>query len=323
MAGGYSKILVTGGAGFIGSHLVDRFLNEGFEVTVIDDLSTGRQENIAHHQDRDTFHFIKGDIRDVNLARKTMKDIDAVFHEAALASVTMSMQNPVLTNDINVAGTLNLLKAASDLHVKRFIYASSAAVYGDSPSPQKRENMAPKPSSPYGASKLAAENYVRMFHTAYGLETVSLRYFNVYGPRQRFDIECAYGGAITIFTNRLLQNKAPIIYGDGEQTRDFVYIEEIVKANMLALYSKKASGDTFNIGTGTPTSINKLAETIKAALNRKDLKSKYADHRPGDIRHSYANIEKARRILGYNPNSSINKGIKQLVNWYTSNTRFS
>ena len=323
MAGGYSRILVTGGAGFIGSHLVDRLLNEGFEVTIIDDLSSGRQENIAHHQDRDKFHFVKGDIRDRNLVRKTMKNIDAVFHEAALASVTISIQNPILTNDINVTGTLNLLKAASDFHVERFIYASSAAVYGDSPAPQKREDMTPNPLSPYGVSKLAAENYVRVFHKAYGLKTVSLRYFNVYGPRQRFDIECAYGGAITIFTNRLLRNMSPVIYGDGEQTRDFVYIEEIVKANMLALNSKNASGDVFNIGTGTPTSINQIAETIKDALNKKDLKNKYADPRPTDIRHGYANIEKARKILGYNPNFSINEGIKQLVDWYINSQRLS
>ena len=323
MAGGYSRILVTGGAGFIGSHLVDRLLNEGFEVTIIDDLSSGRQENIAQHQNRDEFHFVKSDIRDLSRVRKTMKDIDAVFHEAALASVTMSMRDPVLTNDINVTGTLNLLKAASDFHVKRFIYASAAAVYGDSPLPQKREDMTPNPLSPYGGSKLAAENYVRIFHKAYGLETVSLRYFNVYGPRQRFDIECAYGGAIAIFVNRLLRNMSPVIFGDGEQTRDFVYIGEIVKANILALDSPGVSGDTFNIGTGTPTSINKIAETIKEALKREDVENKYADPRPTDIRHGYADIEKARKILGYTPSFSINEGIKQLVDWYINDRRLS
>jgi len=323
MARGYSRILVTGGAGFIGSHIVDRLLKEGFEVTIIDDLSTGRLENIAQHQDRDEFHVIKGDIRDRNLVKETMKGIDAVFHEAALASVTISVQKPTLTNDINVTGTINLLKAASDLHVKRFIYASSAAIYGDTPSPQKREDMTLNPRSPYGVSKVAAENYVKLFHKVYGLETVSLRYFNVYGPRQRFDIDCAYGGAITIFTNRLLRNMSPVIYGDGEQTRDFVYIEEIVKANMLALNSKKAAGEAFNIGTGMPVSVNRIAEILKEALNRKDLKNIYADPRPTDIRHGYADIEKAKKILGYNPDFPIKKGINNLLNWYIKGRHLS
>jgi len=322
MARDYSRILVTGGAGFIGSHLVDRLLNEGFEVTIIDDLSTGNLENIAQHQDRDKFHFIKGDIRDLTLVKETMKDIDAVFHEAALASVTISVQNPILTNDVNVTGTMNLLKTASDLHVKRFIWASSAAIYGNTPSPKKREDMTPNPTSPYGVSKLAAENYVRLFHKVYGLETVSLRYFNVYGPRQRFDIQSAYGGAITIFTNRLLRNMSPVIYGDGEQTRDFVYIEEVVKANMLALNNKKAAGEAFNIGTGTPVSINQIAETLKEALNRENLKNIYTDPRPTDVRHGYADIGKAKRILGYNPIFSIKEGINELVNWYTKNRHF-
>jgi UDP-glucose 4-epimerase len=316
MAHKYSKILVTGGAGFIGSHLVDRLLSEDFEVTVIDNLDTGRLENVAHHQDKENFHFVKGDIRDFNLVKEVMKDKDVVFHEAALASVTLSVENPILTNDINVIGTLNLLKASSDLHVKRFIYASSAAVYGDTSSPQKREDMPPNPTSPYGVSKLAAENYVKLFHKLYGLETVSLRYFNVYGPRQRFDIQSAYGGAITIFTNRLLKNMPPIIYGDGEQTRDFVYIEDVVEANMQALSSKNAAGEVFNIGTGTKVSVNQIAEALKDIMNKKDLKNVYVDPRPTDIRHGYADINKAKKILGYNPKFSIKEGLTELVNWY-------
>jgi UDP-glucose 4-epimerase len=312
----YSKILVTGGAGFIGSHIVDRLLNEGFEVAIIDNLDTGRLENIAHYQDREGFHFIKGDIRDFNLVKEAMKDMDAVFHEAALASVTLSVENPLLTNDINVSGTLNLLKASSDLNVKRFIYASSAAVYGDTSSPQKKENMTRNPTSPYGVSKLAAENYVKLFHKLYGLETVSLRYFNVYGPRQRFDIQNAYGGAITIFTNRLLRNMPPIIYGNGEQTRDFVYIQDVIEANILALNSKNAAGEAFNIGTGTNISINQIAEILKDKMNKKHLKNVHADPRPTDIRHGYADINKAKKILGYNPKFSIKEGLTELVNWY-------
>jgi len=318
----YEKLLVTGGAGFIGSHIVDRLLNEGLEVTVIDNLDTGHLKNIAHHQDNKKFHFIKSDIRDFNLVKETMKDTDAVFHEAALASVTLSVKNPILANDINVTGTLNLLKASSDLHVKRFIYASSAAVYGDTPSPQKREDMTPNPTSPYGASKLAAENYVKLFHKSYGLETVSLRYFNVYGPRQRFDIQCAYGGAITIFTNRLLKNMPPIIYGDGEQTRDFVYIQDVIEANMLALNSKNATGEAFNIGTGTNVSVNQVAEVLKEIIDRKDLKNIHADPRPTDIRHGYADINKSKRILGFHPKVPLKEGLIKLVNWYTKNRHF-
>lgn len=316
----YSKILITGGAGFIGSHIVDRFLNEGFEVTVIDNLDTGRLKNIAHHQDNKNFHFIKGDIRDFNLVRETMKDIDVVFHEAALASVTLSVENPILTNEINVAGTLNLLKASSDLHVERFVYASSAAVYGDTSSPQKREDMNPNPTSPYGVSKLAAENYVKLFHKLYGLETVSLRYFNVYGPRQRFDIQCAYGGAIIIFTNRLIRNMPPIIYGNGEQTRDFVYIQDIIEANILALNNKNTAGEAFNIGTGKKTTINQIAYILKDKMNRKNLENTYADPRPTDIRQDYADISKAKKTLGYNPKFSIKEGLTKLVNWYVKNS---
>jgi len=313
----HQKILVTGGAGFIGSHLVDRLLNEGFEVTVIDNLDTGHLKNIAHHQDNKKFHFIKGDIRDLDLVKKTMKGIDAVFHEAALASVTLSVENPLLTNDINVTGTLNLLKASSDLHTKRFIYASSAAIYGDTQPPLKREDMTLGPTSPYGVSKLAAENYVKIFRKVYGLETVSLRYFNVYGPRQRFDIQCAYGGAITIFINRLLRNMPPIIYGDGEQTRDFVYVEDVVEASMLALNSKNAVGEAFNIATGTNVSVNEVANTLKEIMNRKALKTIHTEPRPTDIRHGYADISKAKRILGFHPKVSLKEGLVKLVDWYT------
>jgi len=313
----YTRILVTGGAGFIGSHLVDRLLKEDFEVTVIDNLRTGRPENNAHHQEEKKFRFIKGDIRDRNLVKETMKDVDAIFHEAALASVTLSVKDPILTNNINVSGTLNLLKTSADLGVKRFIYASSAAVYGDTPSPQKREEMTPNPTSPYGVSKLAAENYVRLFYKVYGLETVSLRYFNVYGPRQRFDIECAYGGAITIFTNRLLRDMPPIIFGDGEQTRDFVYIKDVIEANMLALKSKNAAGEAFNIGTGTNISVNQVANTLKEIMNKERLKTIHADPRPTDIRHGFADINKAKKVLGFHPQTSLKEGLARLVEWYT------
>jgi nucleoside-diphosphate-sugar epimerase len=312
----YQKILVTGGAGFIGSHIVDKLMEKGFEVTVLDNLDSGHIENIESHQGKENFHFIKGDIRDLDLIKKTLKDVDVVFHEAALASVTLSVQNPILSNDINVTGTLNLLKASSDLGVKRFIYASSAAVYGDTKTPEKREDMSTNPRSPYGISKLAAEDYVKIFHRLYGLETVSLRYFNVYGPRQRFDLQCAYGGVITIFTNRLLRDLPPIIFGDGEQTRDFVYIGDVVEANMLALEIKDAAGEAFNIGTGLSVSVNQIAETLKDIMNKHELKTVHADPRPADGRHGYANITKAEKTLGFHPKVSIKDGLVKLVDWY-------
>lgn len=319
----YKVAMVTGGAGFIGSHIVDRLINDGFEVKVLDNFISGSLQNLAHHQERKNFKIIKGDIRNFEIVKESLEDVDVVFHEAALASVTLSVENPIETNEVNVTGTLNLLKASVNQNVKRFIYASSAAVYGETPSPRKTEDMIPNPTSPYGVSKLAAENYVKLFYKVYGLETVSLRYFNVYGPRQRFDIQCAYGGAITIFLNRLLRNMPPIIFGDGEQTRDFVYVQDVVEANMLALDSKKAAGEVFNIGTGKDISINQLAELLKNLMDRKDIKNIYADPRPSDVKHGYADITKAKQILGYNPKYSIRKGLAILVNWYKKHVGYS
>jgi len=317
MSEDWSRVLVTGGAGFIGSHLVDALLKEGLEVTIIDNLDTGTLDNIAHHKDREEFHFIKGDIRNYNLVKETTEDVDAVFHEAALVSVALSVEKPTLTNDVNVTGTLNLLKASLDLDVKRFIYASSAAVYGDTIPIRKSESMSPRPASPYGVSKLAAENYAKLFHELYGLETISLRYFNVYGPRQSFDIHSGYGGVIAIFINRLLKNRSLIIYGDGKQTRDFVYVDDVVDANILALNTKKGIGEAFNIGTGTQVSVNQVASTLKTALDRKELENSHGDPRSADIQHGYADISKAKKILGYNPKFSIQEGLTELVKWYT------
>jgi UDP-glucose 4-epimerase len=315
----YSKILVSGGAGFIGSHIVDRLISEDIEVTVIDNLHTGYLKNIKRNRRRKELHFVRGDVRDFNLVRSAVKDIDAVFHEAAFVDVALSVENPVLTNEVNVDGTLNILKASLDLGVKRFIHASSAAVYGSTLRSQKREDDPLNPTSPYGVSKLTAENYARLFNHLYGMETVSLRYFNVYGPRQSFNICSAYGGVIALCVNRLLRNTPPIIYGDGEQTRDFVYVQDIVEANMLALNTKDAVGETFNLGSGTSTSINKIAELLKGLTNKENLRNIYSDPRPGDIRHGYADISKARKLLGYNPKFSIKEGLTELLNWYAKN----
>ncbi|MCW4003673.1 MAG: SDR family oxidoreductase [Candidatus Bathyarchaeota archaeon] len=322
MSNKYKSALVTGGAGFIGSHIADRLMKKGFDVTVLDNLDTGHVENLESHKNNGNFHFVKGDIRDLELVRKTLRNIDVVFHEAALASVTLSVQNPILSNDINVTGTLNLLKASSDLGVKRFIYASSAAVYGDTKTPEKREDLSTNPKSPYGISKVAAEHYAKIFYKLYGLETVSLRYFNVYGPRQRFDLDCAYGGVITIFINRLLRNMSPVIFGDGEQTRDFIYISDVVEANMLALDSKDAAAEVFNIGTGLGVSVNQIAEILKNIMNKHEVANIYKDPRPADGRHGYANISKAAKILGFTPRTSITDGLVKLTDWYKSLPQF-
>ncbi len=310
----FSEILVTGGAGFIGSHIVDQLLNEGFKVRVLDNLSTGEKRNLVQHRNKKNFQVIEGDTRNFDMVKKTVEGVDAVIHEAALVSVTRSVETPLLSNEINVTGTLNLLKASVDAHIKRFVFASSCAVYGDTETLPNHEKLAPKPLSPYAVDKLAAENYAKVFHEVYGLETVSLRYFNVYGPRQK---PGPYSGVISILINRLLENKSPTIYGGGEQTRDFVNVKDVVEANMLALSSRKAVGKVFNISTGEPITINKLTETLQKIMGKSFLKPVHAEPRPGDIKHSYGDITKARRNLGYEPKVQLEKGLSELVRSYS------
>ena len=310
----FSEILVIGGAGFIGSHIVDRLLDEGFKVRVVDNLSTGDKKNLAQHQNKKSLHFIEGDIRNFELAKKAVKGVDAVFHEAALISVTRSVENPLLSHEVNVTGTVNLLKACVDAQVKRFIYASSCAVYGDTETLPNHEELIPKPLSPYAADKLAAETYAKVFHKVYGLETVSLRYFNVYGPRQKHG---PYSGVISVFINSLLKNKSPIIFGDGMQRRDFINVKDVVEANMLALSKHKAVGEVFNISTGEATTINKLMVTIQKIMDKTELKPVYAEPRPGDIRDSYGDITKAQKNLDYKPQVKLEKGLSELVKWYS------
>lgn len=314
----FSKILVTGGAGFIGSHLVERLLAEDYQVIVLDNLSYGNLKNISNRSS-ENFSVITCDIRDAKKMRIALKDVEAVFHEAALVSVKLSVQDPLLNNDVNVTGTLNLLKTCVDAGVKRLVFASSAAVYGTNPNPLKKEDMVTSPTNPYGISKLAAENYVKSFNELYGLETISLRYFNAYGPKQSFDLENAYGGVITLFMERLLRNRSPIIYGDGEQTRDFVYVQDIVQANMLALTSKNVNGDFFNIGSGEVININHVAKALKKKLNKEHIDNVYKAAQPGDVKHGYADITKARKTLNYSPKFSFDHGITDLVKWYAKN----
>lgn len=307
----FSKVLVTGGAGFIGSHLVDRLLSEGFDVWVLDDFSAGRMENIAHYKDAKNFHLVKGDIRDYAVVNKVVKNVDAIFHEAALVDVALSVKDPLLFDDVNVDGTLNLLKASLNSNVKRFIFASSAAVYGDLKPAKKKENMRLNPISPYGISKMAAENYIQVFDELYGLETVCLRYFNVYGPRQVFT--SSYSGVITSFINRLLKDQPPIVNGDGKQTRDFVHVDDVVSANLLALDCENATGEVFNIASGVTTSIHELAEVLLRLANVTSSTPIFAEPRQGDIKHTSADIRKAEELLGFQPKIKLEDGLRTLV----------
>lgn len=311
----FSRILIAGGAGFIGSHIVDRLLGQDIEVTVLDNFNTGLLANIKHNKDDKNFRLVRGDVRNYDLVKSLVKDIDAVFNEAAVVSVPRSLENPILANEVNVGGTLNLLKACLDSGAQRFIQASSASIYGNTKTLPIKEDQPPNPISPYAVAELAAENYVKIFFDQYGLETSCLRYFNVYGPRQIFSV---YSGVTTIFVNQLLQNQSPVIFGDGTQTRDFVYVEDVVEANMLALNTKKAEGEVFNIATGTPSTINSLVENIRKQLGKQNLKPIHSSSRPGDIEHSYASIEKAMKILGYKPRFALQKGIVELLRWYRS-----
>jgi nucleoside-diphosphate-sugar epimerase len=308
----FSRVLVAGGTGFIGSHIVDSLLRQDIEVTVLDNLYTGLLSNVKHWKNNRKFRLVRGDVRNSDLVKREVADVDAVFNEAAVVSVSRSVQNPILVNEVNVGGTLNLLESCLNSGVKRFIQASSASVYGNTETFPLSENLTPNPISPYAVAELAAESYAKVFYLVYGLKTVCLRYFNVFGPRQTLS---AYSGVITVFLNKLLRNQQPVILGDGHQTRDFVYVEDVVEANMLALNTKKGVGEVFNIATGAPHTINELVSNLQERLGKQHLKPIYKRSRPGDIRNSYASIEKAEKILGYEPRFSLEQGIVKLVEW--------
>jgi nucleoside-diphosphate-sugar epimerase len=305
-----SRVLVAGGAGFIGSHIVDRLMQQSIEVTVLDNLYSGLLENIEQWKENKKFHLVRGDVRNRELVKRAAENVDAVFNEAAVVSVSRSLEDPLLANEVNVGGTLNLLKACLDSGVKRFVQASSASIYGDTETLPVSEDSPRDPVSPYAVAELAAESYARVFHRVYGLETVCLRYFNVYGPRQTFSV---YSGVTTIFLKQLVQGQRPVIFGDGNQTRDFVYVDDVVEANMLALKTKRGIGDVFNIATGKPHTINELVRNLQQKLGKQRLKPTYKPARPGEIKHSYAGIQKAEKILGYKPKFTLEKGIGELV----------
>jgi UDP-glucose 4-epimerase len=297
-------IVVTGGAGFIGSHIAEELSKEN-EVIVIDNLYSGKVENVPPN-----VKFIQADIRDYHSIAELISQADYVFHEAALVSVVESVEKPILTEEINVLGTLNILKALSEGHGK-LIFASSAAVYGDNQNLPLKESENPKPLSPYGVTKITGEYYCKVFYELYGIPTVSLRYFNVFGERQGYN---QYAGVISIFINRALRGEPLIVYGDGKQTRDFIYVKDVVKANILAAESSKANGKVFNVARGERTTILELALKIIDATNSSSS-IVFDKPRPGDIRHSQADISEIRK-LGFKPEYSLEDGLSRTIEWY-------
>jgi len=308
------KYLITGVAGFIGSNLAEALCEKGESVRGMDNFLTGKRENL---QGLDAMEFVEGDVRDIEACRKACDGVDYVMHEAALGSVPRSVENPVLSNECNITGTLNMLQAAKDAGVKRFVFAASSSAYGDTPTLPKVETMTPSPLSPYALTKLACEVYCRLFTELYGFETVSLRYFNVFGKRQ--DPFSTYAAVIPKFASALLSGQAPEIYGDGEQTRDFTYIEDVIQANLKACVApSEACGKVYNIAHGDRISLNKLYREISNLLGV-DIEPQYAPPRPGDVKHSLADISMAKKFLGFDPQFDVRQGLEKAISWYREN----
>ncbi|MDA8576069.1 SDR family oxidoreductase [Candidatus Marinamargulisbacteria bacterium] len=315
-----NTFLVTGGAGFIGSHLVEALLKQGHTVRILDNLSHGRLDNLSFldHYPSDQYTWINGDIRDASCCAHAVQGVEYVLHQAALGSVPKSIEFPLDYHDNNVTGTLNILLAARDHGVKRVVQASSSSVYGDTVTLPKIETMTPAPLSPYALSKLTCEYYASMMQSVYHFPVVSLRYFNVFGPRQ--DPNSQYAAVIPKFVTAWLHNSAPVIHSDGEQTRDFTYIDNVVQANIHACFSdERSAGQVYNIGNGVNTSVNQLATTIQSLLG-KDQSPVYEPARPGDVRDSLAAIERAQAEIGYEPTVQLAEGLKKTVAWYQALT---
>ncbi|MGA2665670.1 MAG: NAD-dependent epimerase/dehydratase family protein [Nitrososphaerales archaeon] len=306
------RALVTGGAGFVGSHIVDELLHRGIETVVLDDLSSGTMDNLAQNLDDPRLRVIHGRAAQADSVLGAVGDVDVVFHEAAIASVPRSVEDPVLVHRVNVDETVELMNACVGRRVKRFIFASSAAVYGTLDGPSASEDLLCRPVSPYGASKLAVETYLSAFYRTYGLETVGLRYFNVYGPRQRPN---DYSGVITTFIKSLLAGTAPTIYGDGLQTRDFVFVRDIVQANMLAMESGSSAGEVFNVASGTSSTILELLEVLRALTGTRDVQPRFEPPRAGDVRSGSASISKIRRTLGYEAAVELRDGLAEVIEY--------
>jgi len=312
------RVLVTGGAGFIGSNLTEALLKKGHQVRVLDNFSTGKRKNLVFEKEYPSFEIVDGDIRDLGTCQEATKGIHYVFHQAALPSVPRSVEDPLTTHFVNGNGTLNILLAARDAGVKRLIYASSSSIYGDTPTLPKKEEMPPNPLSPYALQKYIGEQYGRLFFQLYGLETVSLRYFNIFGPKQ--DPSSIYSAVIPKFINALLRNDAPVIFGDGEQPRDFTYIDNVVHANLLAMSAERLQGEVVNIACGKRTSLNQLLAILKAALGS-HVSPVYKESRKGDVKHSLAEISRGKHVIDYDPQVDIETGLKKTVDYFRKQKR--
>src|SRR6201987_5192964 len=305
------RYLVTGGAGFIGSNTVDELVKRGHSVVVLDDLSSGKEENLTEIRNKITL--IKGSITHIEVVRKAMHEAEYVLHLAARTSVPRSVKDPIETNRINTDGTLNVLVAARDAKVKRIVFAAASSAYGETPTLPKVETMQPAPISPYGVTKYVGELYAQTFGRCYGLENVCLRYFNIFGPRQ--DPSSPYSGVLAKFCAAFLEDTQPVIFGDGEQTRDFTYVENAVQANLLACEAPNVSGKVFNIGVGGRFSLNQTVELLRK-ISGTQLEVKYDPPRDGDIRDSQADITQARELLGYDPQVEFEQGLRRTFEWY-------
>lgn len=311
------RVFVSGGAGFIGSHLVDGLLSAGHRVVALDDLSSGNRENVSQHLTYDDFELIRGDVTNAESVDSVLeKGYDVVFHLAARISNERALRKPRDTNDVNVAGTLNLLHSSSKSGVERLVLASSAAVYGEQ-KPPLTEDSPLRPKGVYGASKAAAEAYCTAYQETIGLDVVVLRFLNVYGPRARGG---RYSGVMTNFASRLLEGEPPKVYGDGEQTRDFVSVHDVVRGCISAMENDDAVGEAINLGTGVPTSVNELAEVF-IELAGADVEPEHVDARPGEVRHSHADTQKARRLLGFEPEVELREGVRRFLEWFRDTTR--
>ncbi len=309
-----TKFLVTGGAGFIGSNICNELISQGCFVRVVDNLLTGKKSNLASIIDK--IDFIQADMGDAEVAQSAMKDIDVVLHQGALPSVPRSVDDPAATHKHCVDATFTLLLAARDAGVKRFVYAASSSAYGDTPTLPKVETMTPMPLSPYAAAKLVGEYYCSVFYKVFGLETISLRYFNVFGPQQ--NPASQYAAAIPAFVTAILKDEPPTIYGDGEQSRDFTYIDNVVQANLLAARAKQTKGEVINVACGQAVTVNAIIDMINELVG-KNIKPNYTDSRPGDVKHSLADITLARKLISYKTKVPFKQGLQLAINWYREN----
>jgi len=318
------KVLITGGAGFIGSNLIERFLQQNNSIVCLDNFATGKRENVDPFIKNPNFKLLEGDIRDVTVCKRAVNGVDVILHQAALGSVPRSIKDPVTTNDVNIGGFVNMLTAAKDAGIKRFVYAASSSTYGDHPTLPKIEERIGKPLSPYAITKYVNELYAEIFSNLYGIETIGLRYFNVFGKRQ--DPNGAYAAAIPKFIKLLINHESPVIYGDGEQSRDFTYIDNVIQVNELAATTNnpKAVNTVYNVAFGEATTVNYLVDLLKTNLSQFDpeiskINASHGELRLGDILHSLASIDKAKQLLDYDPKFSIKDGLEEAIGWYWQN----